>query len=171
MRKKIIYLCAGTFFLLVSCGKKAEFTYELKNLDFVFEGPYAGAETKSAEAILNLDSVFTANKADIKQIKEVNLDNVTFEMQGGKTFDNFTGLTVEFMSDKNPTLTVGSMGELEKGAQKVTFQGSKEADADAFFNEGKFFVMLTSNMKPEDTLAYTVKGNLTFKIVAAAKAE
>ncbi|MGQ3013025.1 MAG: hypothetical protein ACT6QS_04930 [Flavobacteriales bacterium] len=171
MKKHVFYLCSGALILLASCTKKAEFTYQLNNLDFVFEAPYAGAETKSAEAILNLDSVFRANKADIKQIKEVNLESVKFEMQNGRNFDNFTGLTVEFMSDKNPTLTVGSMAEVEKGAKEVTFQGSKEADADAFFNEGKFFVMLTSNMKPEDTLSYTVKGNLTFKITAAAKAE
>lgn len=171
MRKNVFYLCAGALILLASCTKKTEFSYELQGLEFAFEGPYAGAETKSAEAVLKLDSVFNAHKADIKQIKEVNLDNVTFEMEEGKTFDNFTGLTVEFMSDNNPTLTVGSMAEVEKGQKSVTFQGSKEADAEAFFNEGRFFVMLTSNMKPEDTQSYNVKGNLTFKIVAAAKAE
>jgi hypothetical protein len=171
--KKIRFVCAIALCAIFNNACKQSnnvtFTYEQRNLEFLFEPPYAGSDTKAAEVNLNLDSAFAANKANLQKISKVNLENVTFQTEDGKTFDNFSGLTVEFQSDNQDvkTITVGSINEMEKGKKELTFAGSEKQNADDFFKQKKFNILLSSNMKTEDTLAYKIKGSLKFKVAAA----
>jgi hypothetical protein len=160
----------GIIFCVAGCKNEnnVEFTYEVKNIEFVFEAPYVGSETKSAEVNLNLDSAFATNKANIAKISKVSLENVGFTIAEGKNFDNFGGLTVELQSDNAnvKTITVGSTNEIGKGKTNFTFAGSENKNADDFFDQKKFNIMLSSNMKVEDTIAYKVIGTLKFKVKA-----
>ncbi len=171
MKFRLLSLALLVVIAFAACkSSTVDFAYEYKNLEFVFEAPYAGSESKSAEVSLNLDSAFKANNADIAKIDKVTLDNVSFEMQDGQNFDNFSNLTVEFQSDNADvkTITVGSINDIKKGEQKIAFAGSEKQNADDFFNQKKFNILLSSNLKPEDTLSYKIKGMLRFKVKAGA---
>lgn len=163
---------AGITLFLFSCGgKQVEFTYEVKDLTFTFEQPYAGPDTKSAEAVLDLEEIFKANGADVKDINKVTLENISIELVNQSNFDKITNFTLELQGDKAPTITVANLPEIEKGKNKLDFPGSEKKDADKHFREGKFYVLLSANFDPSDTLNYELKGTLKFKIKAGALPE
>jgi hypothetical protein len=60
--------------------KTVVFDYVQKNMEFVFEPPYLGTNTKSFEVIFNLDKAFAVNKIDLAIIDKVLLDNISLNM-------------------------------------------------------------------------------------------
>lgn len=168
-----LLLSALLMLIISSCSNKSgtSFYYEVKQLSFKFEPPYAGAETKFAEVVVNIDSACAANKADTANLQKVTLDKLVCVMDSGKNFDLFGGLTVELQSDNTTitTLTAASVTEVTKGKQEITFSGSEEKNVVAFLKEKKFNVLLSTNLNSTDTAAYTIVANLTFKITAHTK--
>lgn len=171
MKKLPLMTLALAAVLFTACGggPKKEFTYELKDVQFTFEPPYAGSDTKSADVVLDLEKVFADNGADIKKIGKVTLEKVSLQINNHDNFDQISNLKIEFVGDNVDMQTIANSPEVPKGQKGIDFPGSDKKDADKFFKAGKFSVLLTANLAPEDSNTYNISANLVFKVKAGEK--
>lgn len=162
----------GTFMVvafLTACGsgKVNEFTHDIKNIKIKVDAPVtAGPNTIQAELKLDLDSVFKANKADRSKIKNITIEEFTFNMEEGRNFDNFESFTVNFFSDANDMTKLGTINPVEKGKTSIAASVTEKANLSKYFSEPSIFLIIDANITNNDSLAYNMNADLKVKFSA-----
>lgn len=166
---KALFVAAAGSFLLASCGggKKIEFTHEINDLKMHIDAPITpGPNTFQAEIQFNLDEVFKQNKADRTKIKSVDIEDMTFTMEGGRNFDNFESFIVNFYSDNHDMTKLASLSPVPKGASVIKTDVTEKAKLQDYFSEPTIFLIVDANMTNPDTLAYDITGSMKVKFSA-----
>lgn len=157
---------------LSACNKPKliEFSYDLSNVPLKLEAPVTpGPNSFQAEIVLNLDELFRANKADRSKIKDVTIDNMELSMLGGRNFNNFENLVVNFFSDKQNMTKLASLSPIPKESTMLKPQTTEKADLHKYFSENTLFLILDANITEMDTLGYEMMMNMNLKFSVAAK--
>lgn len=157
---------------LSACNKPklVEFSYDLSNVPLKLEAPVTpGPNSFQAEVVLNLDELFQANKADRSKIKDVTIENMEISMLGGRNFNNFENLEVNFFSDKQNMTRMASISPIPKETTVVRPEATENADLHKYFSENTFFLILDANITEMDTIGYEMILNMKLKFSAAEK--
>ncbi|MCX7743852.1 MAG: hypothetical protein N2167_04720 [Flavobacteriales bacterium] len=169
--KKIVILFVAAI-SLSSCNKPTlvEFTYDFSNVPLKLEAPVTpGPNSFQAEVPLNLDELFKTNHADRSKINDVTIESIELNMQGGRNFNNFENLVVNFFSDKNNMTKLASLSPVPKESTILKPVATEKADIHKYFSENSLFIIIDANMTEMDTLGYEMLMNMKLKFSAAEK--
>lgn len=158
--------------ILSACNKPklVEFSYDLSNVPLKLEAPVTpGPNSFQAEVVLNLDELFQANKADRSRIKDVTIENMELSMLGGRNFNNFENLVVNFFSDKNNMTKLASLSPVPRESTVLKPESTEKADLHKYFSENKLFLIIDANITEMDTLGYEMMMNMKLKFSVAEK--
>lgn len=170
MRTIFIFFVAVISLSACNKPKFVEFTYELSNVPLKLEAPVTpGPNSFQAEVALNLDDVFKTNHADRSKIKDVAIESMELNMQGGRNFNNFENIVVNFFSDKNNMTKLASLSPVPKESTTLKPEATEKADIHKYFSENSLFIIIDANITEMDTLGYEMMMNMKFKISAAEK--
>lgn len=157
---------------LSSCNKPklVEFSYELNNVPLKLDAPVTpGPNSFQAEVALNLDDVFKTHHADQTKIKDVSIESMELNMQGGRNFNNFENLVVNFFSDKNNMTKLASLSPVPKESSTLKPEATEKADIHKYFSENSLFIIIDANITEMDTSGYEMVMNMKLKFSAAEK--
>jgi hypothetical protein len=170
MRTLFILFVAAISLSSCSKPKLVEFSYELNNVPLKLEAPVTpGPNSFQAEVALNLDDIFKTHHADRSKIKEVAIESMELNMQGGRNFNNFENLVVNFFSDKNNMTKLASLSPVPKESSTLKPEATEKADIHKYFSENSLFIIIDANITEMDTLGYEMLMNMKLKFSAAEK--
>jgi hypothetical protein len=169
MKRSSLFFALIMVAFLTACGsgKVNEFTHEIKNVKIKVDAPViAGPNTIQAELKLDLDSVFSANKADRKKIKNITIEEFKFNMEDGRNFDNFESFTVNFFSDANDMTKLGIINPIEKGKTTIAPSVTEKANLSKYFSEPVIYLIIDANITNNDSIPYNMNADLKVKFSA-----
>jgi hypothetical protein len=153
----LILLFAAVF---AGCGGGEKTIYKIENVEFTLSGPlFEGSNPAQYTYAVDLKSILGDKYADGSEITGAVLKSAQIVAADSANFDGINSFVVSLAGD-NPELKMVELAVLNPiapGSTKVTLIPSLEANADDYFKEKQFYIVVDAG------LAADMEGDITFK--------
>ncbi len=131
------------------------------------EGPFfAGSNSLIGELVLDMPQIL--EDSTFQEIEHVSINEITVEILNNEelTLDQFTSAALQLVSDENPMTSIAIMNPIQVSNNQLKLTVSGNANVDAFFQDGKFSVLLDLDFQEDsyvEVLQAEIKMNLTIE--------
>ncbi len=149
-------LIASTWISGCSTGEATE--YSLNALNFTVEGPvYEGSETAQVEVSLPDEFQGKVSSAALKSIRIKGVDS--------SGLSGISAISMSMMGDKSDLTTMAVLNPLPEGENEVVLTIGEEANPTAYFEEGKFYILLDLTLNRDFEQGVKLTADASFDII------